>query len=188
MSNHKEINYLPRFITAHGNRLDTLLGNNNILENGYFGTLRFKKYRIITDVNNNPAKEYLTDTAIDDSWSAYFKIINKKIMKGRFQKKKHSKRKEIPTLAIIEEHANFLNLNHIHFIMVKPSHITGKDFESIIKTTWANMRFGTIGSDNGKLFDIKKIYSRKVIPYIFTEKDFYTPSALHCTSSKRLCL
>lgn len=188
MSNHKQINYLPRFITAHGERLDTLLGDNKILDNGYFGTLRFKKYRIITDINNNPTKEYLTDTAINDSWSAYFKIINKKIMKGLYKRKKHSKRKEIPTLAIIEEHANFLNLNHIHFIMIKPEHISDNNFKTIIKTTWSRMHFGTVGGINSKLFDLKKIYSRKVIPYIFTEKNFYTPSALHCTSEKRLAL
>lgn len=188
MSTFKEINYLPRFVSAHGDQLDNLIGNENIINRGYFVTLRFRKYIPSTDIYKNNIRLPITESAIQQNWESFFKIINKKVMKAHYRKRKHNKRIELPTLAVLEIHSTFTNLNHIHMIMLKPDNISGEDFQQTIKTTWSKTYWGTVGTENNPLFDSKKIYSRKVIPYIFTEKDFFIPHALHCTSKQRLCL
>ena len=188
MSTFKEINYLPRFVAAHGDQLDQLLGSKNLIERGYFCTLRFSKYISSLDIYDNNIRVPITQTDMQDNWSAFFKILNKKVMKKYFIKGPHRKRIELPTLSVLETHNRFINLNHIHFIMLKPDNITGDKFEDIIKSTWSKTYWGNVGTDHNPLFDCKRIYSRKIIPYVFTEKDYFTPSAIHCTSQQRVCL
>ena len=187
MSNYKEFQYLPRFVSTFGDTLDNLLGDNKILEFGVFGTLRFKHYRKLQDNNNNTFREPLSDSAIIQNWSAFFKILNKKVMKSQY-KNKNRKRIEIPTLAILEDHSHSIYRSHIHFIMLKPKSISYSAFADIIKTTWAKTYFGTIGTSANRMFDLQRVYNRNIIPYLFTEKDYFTPSAIHCTSQQRVCL
>ena len=168
-------NYLPRFVSAYGNQLDHLLGDTKLTTLGYFGTLRFntKSKPIYHDYDF--IQERLTDSAIEQNWEAFFKIINKKLLKNIYRGKRGRRKKELPTLAVVEDHSKYIKLSHIHFIMLKPENIPEETFIKTIKHTWSKTYFGNIGTDNNPMFDIQKIFNRGVIPYVFKEKFSYSP-------------
>lgn len=181
-------NYLPRFTSVHGKHLDHLLGNSNLTTLGYFGTLRFSPRSKTLILDNDISQTKLSDSAIEENWNSFFKILNKKLLKKLYRGKRGRRRKELPTLAVVEDHNRFINLSHIHFIMLKPKDITEYNFINTIKKTWANTYYGKVGTPENPMFDIQKIFNRGVIPYLFKEKYLYTPYALHCTNEYKCAI
>lgn len=188
-------NYLPRFVHSAGERLDYLLGDDKLVDRGYFGTLRFR-YSSKKNLINN-ANDYLTSTNIDTNWKHFVNILNSKLLKSQYKNKRGRARKEVPTVAILEEHSSCIKSNHIHFLMLKPEAISEYDFIDCIQRSWNKTYFGNLGTEivqknvtpttNKKftMFDIQKIFNRGVIPYVFKHKHLYNPYCIRATPDYR---
>ena len=182
-----EHNYLPRFIANAGDKLVYILGDNNLVDRGYFITLRFRY-----NSKKDPA-QYLTSTGIDLNWKHFINILNSKLLKSKYKNRRGRSRKEIPTVAILEEHCNCIKSNHIHLVMLKPNSISEYDFGKAVQCAWTKTYFGTLGTEivqknsptdklpRYSMFNFQKVFNRGIIPYVFKHKHLYNPYCIRAT-------